>query len=353
MERPAGAGPVSTRRRGGALAAAVLLSLCAMLLAHGALLLARQEALASAAARSALAARAVAEWAALRAARERLPHASPDATILAEADSVSGALDGTYYRGSVRPLGGDLWMVEGEASAGAARARVGRPFRRPDPERLLRALGAVVSVGVAPEAGEVEGVDETTFQLQAEPAPPEGCAPAPPGSSPLAAWRVEEALAGGDPRDTLDPGVLAVRIPLGVAGAGRPAPRETGGLCAEGPWNWGDAARPGGACADRVPAVVAEHGTVAADGSGQALLVGRGDLTLSGVALYGGVVVAGRLRLDRGSVVTGFVRAGGGIEIRGGSAVSGSRCWAIRALSVDPVLAPVAIAGGGWMWLQP
>jgi len=101
-----------------------------------------------------------------------------------------------------------------------------------------------------------------------------------------------------------------------------------------------------------MPALVAADGTVAADGAGQALLVGRGDLTLSRVELYGGVVVAGRLRLERGGVVTGFVKAGRGVEFGEGALVRGSRCWTIRALSVGPLSAPARVPGGGWVLLR-
>jgi hypothetical protein len=332
---------------------AVLLSLSAMVLAHGALVLARQQALAGAASRNALAARAGAESAAIVVARQRLPDAPQQAPLLAVVDSVSGTWGGTFYRGILRRLGVDLWLAEGAASEGVATAIVARTFRTADPERLLSALGAVVSVGVAPAGDEVERVDETTFQLQPEPAPPGGCTSVPADVPPIEDWGIDERSRERDVDNPLDPVRLASGARQVVTGLGRPGPRVLGGECVDDGWNWGDVNRPGGACAGRMAAVAAEHGTVAVDGSGQGLLVGQGDLTLSGVALFGGVLVAGRLRLERGSVVTGFVRAGGGLEVTQDSRVRGSYCWAIHALSVEPVLEPFPVPGGGWMRMRP
>jgi len=158
---------------------------------------------------------------------------------------------------------------------------------------------------------------------------------------------VDSRILPGDPSDPLAPEALARGIGRLVAGAGTPEPFERGGTCIESEWNWGDPARRGGACEERLPAVAVAHGTVVVDGAGQALLVSLGDVTLSGVSLYGGVVAAGRLRLERGAVVTGFARARGGVELRGGSTIRGSRCWSIRALSVEPLLVPAVIRGGG------
>jgi len=117
-----------------------------------------------------------------------------------------------------------------------------------------------------------------------------------------------------------DVAVIADRVETGSANL---APSAIAGSCdPRAPGNWGAPADPAHPCFGFVPVVHAPGDLEIASGSGQAVLVVDGDLTLrAGVSFTGLILVRGRIDVD--GAVLGAVRAGAGGRIAGTLSYSG------------------------------
>lgn len=138
--------------------------------------------------------------------------------------------------------------------------------------------------------------------------------------------------------DTPALGLLSVDSLLSLADSvgerGRLAPEESAGACdASAMWNWGDPARPHRACGSYVAVKGRGASLELEGGSGQAVLVVRGDLTLGGgVHLEGVVIATGIVTLREGSSIVGRVVAFDGFVVEPGSRVVGSKTRAAEVL---------------------
>lgn len=310
------------RERGGVLALVLLFVLGLELLAHGALLMARQEAAASRAGTHLLQAR-MAAAAGLRSA------SLPVGTILAsvplqgEIPGPRGQVGEGRYRVVLRRLARERWLMRSEGRVGQAGGvlRTGALAWLPDPVERLRAFGGVVVVDpTAPVtvAGTVEtsGVRRDGPDLAAAP-----CRP----------WldELDSLFAAGS--------VEAVAR-VGMDGAVEPSlgPLGRDDLLAWIRVGGGDGTGP-----------VSVPGSLRLDDvTGEGLLVVAGDLELVGGRHEGVVLVSGTLTLRDGAVLVGFARAAGGLVVGADARVVGSGCRALIALGegleewIRPLLLP-------------
>lgn len=118
-----------------------------------------------------------------------------------------------------------------------------------------------------------------------------------------------------------DVAVIADRVEVGTVNL---VPSTIAGSCdIRAPGNWGAPADPTHPCFRFVPVVHAPADLEIASGTGQAVLVVDGDLTLrAGVSFTGLILVRGRIDLD-GAAVIGAVRAGEGARVAGALRYSG------------------------------
>ncbi len=335
---------MSRDRGGGALVLAVLLSIAATLLAHGVLVLAREELIA---ARSGIRVLRL-EHLAVLAARQGSEHLSRTVDPTG-AGADSGRVGEAVWRGHALRIADEIWLAEGEAVEREARRRLAVPLWRLDPIRRVGALGAVVTTGgTAPVLG--------SQQILPEP-PSDGSSPLPPGAcsaessqgQPLHLWSVAPDSSG--PRlGRLDAPLLREWASVRVSNNGRPEPREDAGLCVAAPWNWGEPGATDGPCGAFRPLVAAEPGVRVEGGQGQGTVVARGDLTLAGTTFYGVLLVDGTLRLEGDATVTGLIIARSGADFGPESRVIGSRCWAEFVLFSPEVRRAAPIVHGGWIW---
>jgi hypothetical protein len=307
------------RREGGGVLALVLLFVLGLeLLAHGALLMARQEAAASRAGSSLLQAR-LAAAAGLRSAQ--LPAGTVLATVplQGEVAGVHGPVGEGRYRVLLRRLGRERWLLrsEGWVEHAGGVVRRGALAWLPDPVERLRAFGGVVVVDAAAPvvvAGTVEtsGVRRDGPDLAAAP-----CGPWLAELDSLFAGRSVAAVATAEMDRAVEPSLgLLGRDDL-VAWIGGAAVAGTG--------------------------AVAVPGSLRLDGvEGEGLLVVSGDLEMVGGRHEGVVLVGGTLTLREGAILVGFARAAGGLVVGADARITGSGC---RAL--------IALAGGLEQWIRP
>jgi hypothetical protein len=345
-------------RRGVVLVVCVLLFLALALLAHGALLMAREELAVSRADADLLRARAAADAGIV----DVLSSDSlvPPAALARRGiwSLATGTVGAARYRVGVRRLSREIWLVESDGAVrpNAWSAREARLAWSMDPAARTGAMQGVVGVGPgAPVAGLSNVQVEPPLAFGSLPDPLKcaawnrvrdslGVAPVPPRLT------VIDTTGGGEP----SLGMLGVEDLLAVAsrsvsGSGTPGPATDLGGCLEAePWNWGDPEDPLGAC-HALTVVIGSAGSLGVDGGvGQGVLVAGGDLTLTGGSrFYGVALVRGRLTVDSGSRLVGLARAVGGVTVAPDSEVDGSGCWAYQALSgVRPFLGRLRVLPG-------
>jgi len=345
---PRTAPPSGTGRKGLALVLVVALLLALTLLAHGALRLAREE--------------AVAARRATGAGLDAVEGRSVLARVFAGSgiDSLRGALGhvdtlpppapGWSARVTREAREAGWVTVDGPRAAGS-----GTPVRRVahallwsmEPIARVAGLGAAAAVGgeVRAPSGTVEssgmysvGAGERPFCVALEPALDSlsGRRPEPPAIAPLVVappYEVAtgpEAALGALPLDS-----LARRLPGRALGTVSPRPTTSGAICdTTDPDNWGSPTDPTGPCGGHVVGRVAEGSLVIDGGEGRGLLVVRGDLILRDGALFAGLVLTeGSFRLAGGARVVGAAIVEGDLELSSDSRVTGSGCMVASALS--------------------
>lgn len=297
----------------------LLLVLALELLAHGALLMARQEAAASRIGAGLVQARVASEsglHASLSPVGARYDGIAPWSVL----PGAAGAVGEGRFAVAVRRLDREVWLWESEGRVEGRpwRVRTGMPGWLPDPVERLRAFGAVVVVGAgAPIVGEARietsGLRRDGPDLDVGP-----CSP----------WRA--AL------DTLYRGVSTPPIRVeGMDGGREPA---LGPLGRDELLAW-----IGGGAGGGDFGAWAVAGDVRMEGGDHArLVVAGGDVELVGGRFEGVVLAGGRVILGDGAELAGVVRAYGGIEISPGARIVGSGCRALLALS-----------GGLERWARP
>lgn len=331
-------------RQGIVLVLCVLLLLALELLAHGALLMAREEFAVSRAGADLLRARAAADAGLVDMMAAGAP-APPDTLGSGvRLTLVTVSLGAARYRVSVRRLSREIWLVESE---GAVRPGVwveqkARPAWSMDPTTRIGAFRGVVEIGPNTSAAGLSRV----WSEQRSPTDPR------PSAQTCARWaRARDSLgiapilppmavvdtAGGreptfGPLDVTD---LLQVADHRVAGTGTPGPGVGASGCLKSePWNWGDPDDPPGACRELAPVIGAAGSLRVEGGRGQGVLVVAGDLTLTaGARFYGVALVGGALTVTGGARLTGLARAAGGLTVDPSSEVDGSACWAFQALS--------------------
>ncbi len=294
----------------------------------------------------------------------------------------SAALSGAWPAGggrfdvSVVRLSGRLFLVRstGADASGAAEDRLG----------VVARLGAAaVRTPAALAAGEGAVTLEGPALLDGRDADPPGWTGCPPaGRDTVAGLAVPDTSAiaagpgcaglaclHGDPPLLEDPSLRdSVPFRLGASGfdelaaratlvhpaggsppALTPAPAGDASSCDRSdPLNWGEPARPTGVagCAGYFPIILAEGDLTLAGGRGQGVLVVRGDLTLTGDALFAGaVLVGGSLRVTGaggrvfGGIAAGLGGGGTAVALEGGSVVHSACALALAGAVAGPVRA--------------
>ena len=324
--------------------------------AHGLLLLARFEYLASRAGIDQLGARLAAEAAVNAAlgldagAGSRLRRDSTP--IWQSADSGVGTVLDARYSRSIRRLSRELWLAEGWGMRGpAAPARASRPIWILDPVARVAEMGAVLVHGEGTLVRVDGAIDGRRVNRSPTPEQPDLCEPwsaaldslIPTGVLPPTAIEPHEAVLALGP---LDLDLLQARIQGHVAETGTPAPRERGGVCVtEDAWNWGDPHRPTRPCGHHFVTILAEGDLATVGGTGQGLLVVTGDADMLDTQFNGLIIVSGRLTLRGVATVRGLVRAAGGASVEASSSIVGSTCWAAAGLRSPDLARPVRIRG--------
>ena len=302
----------SAGRAGVAMITAVLLSLAALLLAHGLFLLARFEYGAAAAGRDLLVAQVAAEealWGALRRAAPpgfeavevggRMPEVTSEPVLGGVIPEGNGALRAPAVgaRALLRRLGSEVWLIEGDGRSGAAFDRRSLPVWIVDPRARSEAF-------------------------QANPT-------APRSEAPLGPLTVDSLLA---------------RVGTRLDSVGTPAPVERLGTCIEeDPWNWGDPVAVAGVCS----LLFTVHGALGdlrvEGGRGQGLLLVRGGLTLVDIEFHGLIISTGDVSLVGATAVWGGILAGGEIVLSREASVAPDSSLVRRALSLPEVRAPLLL----------
>ncbi|MEM7417447.1 MAG: hypothetical protein AAF389_18290 [Gemmatimonadota bacterium] len=326
-------------RRGVALVLAVLLGLGVIGLAHGLLVLAREELLAARAGRDLLLASVARDrlWHAWRIATQR-PGLSPrrlypDSTssppvggvVFVATARLPGPLSAEMR---ARRLSEELWWLEIEGRARRVTDRTGRVVRQLDVDAEIAKVGsAVETLRPVPviATGAVGPVCPTSWRGPRV----EGVGRLPDDTS---RWLRPEDVTRWAPLITV------VRGPVGSLGTAEP--------CGEG-WNWGASSSPH--CSIPGVARYAPNSLRLEGGEGTAALFVRGDLELVGTTLRGHVVVGGALSLSGGARLVGLARVGDSVHVAPGSTVTGSLCWAREALRRSRASAPHPLSESGWM----
>jgi len=341
---------------GAALLVAVLALLALVLLSHGALLLARQEVVASTAARLVLQARAGAEGAVAEAMRHSL---RPDTTPrLRRVHVLAGVRSGVRYEAYASALGREAVLLHGVgratgASWGVELARLAWVL---SPRARVAAFGALVEVGPG-SVVEILGATEPGGVDWDEPLRSEcdtlGAVLDSIFSTPTPAVAALAEHPFGEPSlGRLGTRELLEALDTPPAATGTPSPVMSMGRCeTDEPWNWGDP-EPGRPCsAHRVG--WATNGPLRLEGGvGQGLLVAEGPVDLAGTRFRGLIVAAGGVTLSGGASVDGLVRAYGGIHVDEASRISRGGCAALTALEAlrDRLSIPLALPAG---WVGP
>jgi hypothetical protein len=342
------------RQAGSALVAALVVSLAGVLIAHGALVLARAELESARASARVVRVEHAARAGVVRAlealagvsASVSSPDGPPDPV------RVSGRDGEARWEGQAWPVAPEIWWVEGEGREGVARRTRAVAAWRPDPAERARSLGAALLTGGASRVEGSERVTVGTPVTSLLPSEADGCTADSYGASePMSAWRIDpdSAAPGLGP---LAASTMSALADLRVGGTGTPAPLTLYGGCAESSWNWGDPVNVRGPCRGRIPLVVAESGTLLLGGTGQGVLVARGDLTLVDTRYFGLVLVEGALRLEGRARITGGVVARAGARIDALAGISGSRCWVEAVLRSPALRRPRVVAPVRWIRLD-
>jgi len=339
---------VTGGRTGAALAMAVLVSLGGVLLAHAALVLAQAEFLSTSSAVRSLRLEFLAQRAVVTVIEgTRVPATGREIGV----DSVAGVDGAARWRGRLRRISPEIWLAEGEAVEGPAARTVALPVWRLDPVTRTQELGAILVTG---GTARVEGLSRVTvagFGRAPGPTPSGGCPPAASADSIRTIWKADPD-SGAIALGRLSLASLIGRAGIGVSAVGTPAPQSRLGSCLESSWNWGDPNGFGRPCGTRLPIVDAAPGVVLEGGTGQGLLIARGDLTLRGSSFYGLILVEGVLHLEGPASVTGMVVARGGAVVSGEAFVTGSTCWASAALGVPGLHQSAPILPRRWIHLD-
>ncbi len=311
--------------RGSVLVVVLVLMLALELLAHGALLMARQEAAASHAGARLL----QAHLAAVHGLRDvgaatPLGSAVGGTPLQGIVEVGRGVLGEGRYRLRLRRLTREEWLAESEGWVRGVgwRVREASVAWLPDPLERLRDFTGVLVVGSDASVVLDGSVDVGGVRRDGAGLDDPSCLP----------WRA--AL------DTL----YGAASPLPVARAA-PTPAGEPSLGPLGPaelLRWLGAPVGGGAAGGRTgPSAVRGDLTLRGE-SGEGLLVVEGDLELVGGSHEGLLLVGGRLTLRDGAVLVGFARAAGGVRVTADARVLGSGCRALRAL-----------AEGAEGWMRP
>jgi hypothetical protein len=346
----------SAEERGAAFVFVVLVMLGLLVLAHGVLVAALSERAGSHAAVRELEARAAA-GVGLSAALATPPGSWLDTVGVGGVVSTDLGLVGRVaVTGALLRLGPESWLVEGEGRLGAAAERAARLAWSMDVVARVTALpGAVSTHGGAPAilAGDV---DVAAPDAVAAPLHPGDCDPWLAGLT--THYDTTALSAVGSLPDSTAPPALGLldfaalsAAPVAVSGSGTPAPLESFGSClVDAPWSWGDPDQPWQACGSHFAWRSSASDLVVTGGVGQGLLVVDGDVTFGAGARFHGMVVAtGTLRLVGGASFVGMGLAAAGVQLDPGTELTGSACWAARAVAAHrgslSRLVPVASAG--------
>ncbi len=307
-----------TRRDGVALAVVVLVCVALAALGHAVLLIVRTEA-----------------WI-VRADARRMERDYASAAALAHAaahlDSLVGDGASSTPFGIVdsHRLSLEVALLTSGGTSAGERARI---LYAPRAAERLRRRSAGVRIGGAMRIGTEAVVLHAQDESRA--ACPDGVAVSPA----IGLW---DPARDGEAVPRLGPvGLLEVqrRLPTRPGGAWLLGPvTAADGSCLAGSTNWGDPARPGGACAG-----LWGRGSAAGDvtlaGSGQGLLAVAGSLTVAdGARFRGWVMVSGDLRLGVGARLTGLADVGGDVLLEPGSALQVDGCSAAWGLQRAPEL---------------
>lgn len=324
-------------RRGSALGLVVILILALELLAHGALLLARQERAAALAGVRLLQARAAAEGAASMALPSAPPDALGDVPMLGEISLGTRAMGPQEATVTSRRLAREVWLVEAEGRVpGVAWGwRSGGLFWILDPVARAVSLPHALAQREGNERVLLGAVESPPFRASGAPGWCDEWAPAldsllAPATTPTG-W-MDAPRDGWPSLGRLDPDLLAGVMEEGVPGLGTPSPLEEEGRCAEDPWNWGDPREPGGACGARQVAWYVHGDLELRGGVGQGFLVVEGSLKITATRFHGLVLVGGDALVEGGAEVVGQVRAGGSVTVDRDARLLYGPCQVVRAL---------------------
>lgn len=312
-------------RRGSVLVVAVLVTLALELLAHGALLMARQELMAARAGVRLLRARVAAEAGVGEASRRPVGRSYADAPLWAPLTVAGGSLEEARFRTRLRRVSREAWLVEGEGRAGAGpwTSRDAGTSWLPDPAARVASFRAVVDVGLDAPVSVLGRVETDGLRRDLPPLDPAPCGP----------WLATlDTLYGSG-------GVPALgRVPM-------TSEPSLGALGPDALMGWIPPGMPSG---DAFTAHGASSLTLKG-GVTRGLLVVSGDLELDGARHRGVVLVGGRLVLRNGAVLVGLARAAGGLVVDPRSAVVGSGCRALLALEggLGDWVHPLTLRGGG------
>jgi hypothetical protein len=327
-------------RRGVAIVLVLMLILAGAALAHGALLTARGE-LSAAGARADEMARAAAERRALAGAIYDGDLTGARQTGVWNAWIVPDSTEGT--RVALRRIAPESWWASVPRGRGRQSSSPGYLLWWLDAGGRVEALGGVVNIGAdAPNvvAGVVDRLGWTTAEPPLTEATCQAEAPSSlDGDVPAQFARLDSTVV--EPSlGLLSFDTLLARTSSWVEGAGTPAPVESVGECVvEDAWNWGDPERPARPCGSHLAVRGAASSLRVAGGVGQGAWVVDGDLVLAeGARLFGFILTSGALVLEDGAVFHGAAVAAGGLRSEAGTRVSGSACWAQRALAAAAAL---------------
>lgn len=336
----------------------ILLMLALLALAHAALVASLSERAASRAAVRELELEGAARWALENTFAPPLPSWADSAETWEERSTDLGPVGAMEAVGVFRRLGPESWLVEGEASdARGVRARTARLAWSLDPLTRVVSVDAVVSVAPAAPLTLGGTLDASAPAAVEPPMEAWACDPwvadlvARYAAAPLGVVGPLPDSAAAPALGLLDLEALLTLAPVTVAGTGTPAPTESAGSCVvDEPWGWGDPDRPWRPCGNHLPMRAATGDLTVSGGAGQGLLVVEGDLTVrDGARFYGLIVAGGVLRLAAGATLEGMALAAGGLFTDPGTTLRGSGCWAVRALAAqgDALGGLVPLAGVG------
>jgi hypothetical protein len=133
------------------------------------------------------------------------------------------------------------------------------------------------------------------------------------------------------------------------------APAVTAGVCNKAnTMNWGDPARPGGACATYFPIIHVTGDLKVTGGTGQGILLIDGDFTKAGNFSFYGVVIArgaikstGSSNLIEGAEMAASIDEGDAVTLAGNTQIQYSSCAVQQALSASSSL--VTTKGRAWV----